>query len=511
MYDPRAPWVKRGKGIFRSATYTKTDVNQMRSFGERSFFFAHLLNFGDTVRELSDVGWLWFREFHLEMTRQVQFPINMSLPWILSEHVILHPSNNMLENIFYAMDIYNDAAHTALHHLGQRYVFDEIEAEVNLVFDQLLFLLNKTIYAHFKNAAAMNCLDKVSRVRLEKAAVQIAKDYDKAARKQLRKTKSSMDAKAAQHEAYAESEDRRHHGLGSGNKPGFVHLASFGISDVQTSSSTPLPTFAPVDRERYESIMSQRHVQLLGRSIDLNALLRQRVNESLRKDVEAAVYKFESGDLCGIVELEMTLRVQRETHAMLSRAFGSAGGGGSHGGLDDFDMVLAEVDESVSSTTLRGRVAIHVLSECVRDVLPNWTFDGVTQRFLKPAVGSFRHDARMQRKRERRKRLGKAAVPDEDYLFGTRYHRAYESMCRLHRGFLGRPHFDAVVSLLEQNGDLPMLLNELRAHIGDLVVDNIGPYVKALKVRRSSSVLLPWMCRVCCSLSSLLPVLFFVP
>ena len=167
MYDPRAPWVKRGKGIFRSSIYTKSDVNQMQSFGERSFYFAHLLNFGDTVRELSDVGWLWFREFHLEMSRQVQFPINMSLPWILSEHVILHPANNMLENIFYAMDIYNDAAHTALHHMGQRYVFDEIEAEVNLVFDQLLFLLNKTIYSHFKNAAAMNCLDKDSRVLLE--------------------------------------------------------------------------------------------------------------------------------------------------------------------------------------------------------------------------------------------------------------------------------------------------------------------------------------------------------
>ena len=78
MYDPRAPWVRRGKGMFRSATYAKTDVYQMRSFGERSFFFAHMLNFGDTVRELSDVGWLWFREFHLEMSRQVQFPIQIN-------------------------------------------------------------------------------------------------------------------------------------------------------------------------------------------------------------------------------------------------------------------------------------------------------------------------------------------------------------------------------------------------------------------------------------------------
>ena len=52
---------------------------------------------------------------------------------------------------------------------------------------------------------------------------------------------------------------------------------------------------------RYVTILKQRHVQLLGRSIDLNSLLGQRLRSNMLKAVQLAVSKFESSDLCGIV------------------------------------------------------------------------------------------------------------------------------------------------------------------------------------------------------------------
>ena len=52
---------------------------------------------------------------------------------------------------------------------------------------------------------------------------------------------------------------------------------------------------------RYETILKQRHVQLLGRSIDLNALLTQRLSSSLIKAIDVAISKFEANDLCSIV------------------------------------------------------------------------------------------------------------------------------------------------------------------------------------------------------------------
>lgn len=37
------------------------------------------------------------REFFLEMTRCVQFPLHMSLPWLLLEHALEHPDATPLQ------------------------------------------------------------------------------------------------------------------------------------------------------------------------------------------------------------------------------------------------------------------------------------------------------------------------------------------------------------------------------------------------------------------------------
>ena len=86
-----------------------------------------------------------------------------------------------MENVLYTLDVYNDAAnryiwifylyihvtllqgcnyYRALHVLKQQYLYDEVEAEVNLVFDQLVFMLCDTIYGYYKNSAAASLLDK---------------------------------------------------------------------------------------------------------------------------------------------------------------------------------------------------------------------------------------------------------------------------------------------------------------------------------------------------------------
>ena len=41
--------------------------------------------------------------------------------------------------------------------------------------------------------------------------------------------------------------------------------------------------------------------QLLGRSIDLNKLITQRLNTAMIKSLDCAIARFESGDICGVV------------------------------------------------------------------------------------------------------------------------------------------------------------------------------------------------------------------
>ena len=64
----------------------------------------------------------------------------------------------------------------------------------------------------------------------------------------------------------------------------------------ECQASVPYPK-----ANKYETLLKQRHVQLLGRSIDLNRLITQRVQFALHRSVDLAIGKFESGDLTGIM------------------------------------------------------------------------------------------------------------------------------------------------------------------------------------------------------------------
>ena len=57
--------------------------------------------------------------------------------------------------------------------------------------------------------------------------------------------------------------------------------------------------FPPANR--YETLLKQRHVQLLGRSIDLNRLVTQRVNTEMLKALDFSITRFEGQDITGIV------------------------------------------------------------------------------------------------------------------------------------------------------------------------------------------------------------------
>jgi len=70
---------------------------------------------------------------------------------------------------------------------------------------------------------------------------------------------------------------------------------------------------------RYETLLKQRHVQLLGRSIDLNRLIGQRLNTALQKAVDLAISRlaisrFESGDITGIVVSVAVYSTSYHTH-----------------------------------------------------------------------------------------------------------------------------------------------------------------------------------------------------
>ena len=62
--------------------------------------------------------------------------------------------------VLYPLDLYNDSAHYALTVFKKRFLYDEIEAEVNLCFDQFVYKLSEQIYAYYKHLGTIHILRK---------------------------------------------------------------------------------------------------------------------------------------------------------------------------------------------------------------------------------------------------------------------------------------------------------------------------------------------------------------
>lgn len=291
-------------GFFSDKNLKDEWVPAWTKFYADSYYYQYLLDYGNTIKAVTDMSFLWFHEFYLEMTGCVQFPISMSLPWVLTEYLIKNRS--MKENMLFPFDIYNDAAARALYTLKQQFLYDEVEAEVNLAFDQLVFHLSNDVFCHYKTVAGAMAIDK----------------------------------------AY---------------KSGFAELKGAAAEGLS------------VRHVRYSALMSQTHVSLLGRNVDLTVLIGAHCNRLLRENVHAAIRKFESGDFTGVVELRAMLDNARLTHRLLSEWLP----------LDPVDHIIREVDEAVGVCQFKSRVLLHAFTELIGDVLPNFVYNNTTQRFVR--------------------------------------------------------------------------------------------------------------------------------
>ena len=86
LVDEQSPYVAHS--MMKEADLPKETVTAMRAFYSASSLYPYLLNLQSTLATLADVSYLWMREFYLELCQRVQFPLSMSLPWILVDHVL---------------------------------------------------------------------------------------------------------------------------------------------------------------------------------------------------------------------------------------------------------------------------------------------------------------------------------------------------------------------------------------------------------------------------------------
>jgi cytoplasmic FMR1 interacting protein len=392
LISDRSPGMHK-TGIFGSIDFSSSQISQINQFIDSSFMWSYLISFNTSCRKASDLADLWYREFYLELSRRIQFPIKMSLPWLITEDIIEKRDTEFMESILYPLDVYNDAAYHALFVLKRKFLYDEIEAEVNLVFDQLVFKLSEQIYAYFKILASNITLDTQFRVFIEK---------------------------------------------------------------LQKESRFQVP------KSRYDVILSQKHINLLGRSIDLNYLLTQRINISVRENLVKAIQKFESSNICSIIDLESMIDNIKMTHKLLSQYLS----------LDTFESMMSEVNDSISAVSFEGRISRHVIEEVCFDLFPNYIYNSYTQRFVKGAKVKGKEDDGYERERAPR-------IPFY-YQYGSKgFNNSTNQVNDQFRGFFGHEHVRSIIRLIGQDS-LTLVIETCISYIEDKVYNDIGPYIQAL-------------------------------
>eukprot|EP00961_Rhodomonas_salina_P026371 355933-Rhodomonas_salina.1 len=79
---------KNKGGMFSTDELKKDDCELLRKWVTATWNYDAAARLGTLVEVASDLSDLYLREFYLEMTKAIQFPISASLPWILASHAI---------------------------------------------------------------------------------------------------------------------------------------------------------------------------------------------------------------------------------------------------------------------------------------------------------------------------------------------------------------------------------------------------------------------------------------
>lgn len=200
---------------------------------------------------------MWYREFYLEMTmgQKIQFPIEMSMPWILASHILETKDQSLMEFVFYPLDLYNDAAMNALCVFKKRHLYDEVEAEVNLCFDQFVYILSEQIFRAYKQTAACFLLDTKFRDEFNKLQQQAA----------LYSSNGNIANASGSQQQQQQQQQSGAGGMGDGpgSKAG-TPVGNGGASGPNATGANNWTThlIKVPNTSRYETLMKQRHIQV---------------------------------------------------------------------------------------------------------------------------------------------------------------------------------------------------------------------------------------------------------
>eukprot|EP01138_Halocafeteria_seosinensis_P007799 gb/GECG01007969.1/.p1 GENE.gb/GECG01007969.1/~~gb/GECG01007969.1/.p1 ORF type:complete len:1420 (+),score=199.51 gb/GECG01007969.1/:1-4260(+) len=434
LVDPGSKYMEGGTGLLsrKKPMMREGKIEMFREFNRELAHFAPVLELCGAVREATNLGALWFREAYVERCQVVQFPVECSLPWILLDTCVDGGNNSFIWNVFYIFDVYNDATQVSLYEFRKQHLFDEIEAEVNLAFDQFSYLLSESVFENAKKAAAVDMFSPESKKHWGQYASL------------LRKHDMPLNIKASTR--------------GKTDSPSSGHKLDF-------------TKFLKV-------VLSQPNVNILGRNIDFSFILTHHINKLVRQDIETALETFEEDVLAGVIDYDIILQIVRKCHGELSEFLQ----------LDEFSVVLEEVESFLSPYSGLSRSLLHVIEEIGIDLLPYFSYSTVNRRFTRTGGANIQNEIASNEtmleavaieESKAHYRKGNKMKSRRFQIFGANEAMALGSSTLYLRNFIGIQHVAAISRVCGAQG-VARLVNELIVYIKELLNNDFEAYFGVL-------------------------------
>ena len=297
IIDDQSPAIPK-QSLFGKSIFTTQDIDKIKTCYLSVFTYMPLLNWNQTINDLSNIGEFWFREIYLDSLTIPQFPYTLSFPYLLLHNISAKPLDHILEDIHIIASMYNDSGMILLNDMKCQYLYKELEMETNLVMDDLIERIAKSLYSYCKSLGATELIP-----------------YEKIAPEDIPKL--------------YKAENRL--------SMSFIHS----------------------------------HLDVLGHSINIYELLRDKMNSILRKDMNAIFEDFKAISICEICNTNTLIKLVRNTHRYVQR----------YVDVDSFDTIYNEVFHNASPLSFKTSLSDYICSQ-LKSIMIDYIFYADNQFFI---------------------------------------------------------------------------------------------------------------------------------
>ena len=318
------------KGFRATPDFAEKRRKIIEDFAEDLHHFKYITDLEATATAAGDLSFLWFREWPLEEAKQICFSIESSLPFMLIDEMVTKKSgvHKAGEALLLPLCIYHDAANIALQNWKCSMLYEEIEAEMDLVVDQIMFKLSKRLFTIWKCAASSELLDKQYSGHFTSLSLR---KKDREQHSQLLRNAGSLESK------------------------------------LRWS----------LQQEKYSGLLDgQCVVSLLGRVIDLKKIIGQRISNVIAQNVSKIISRAEASSITDVIEIDSLLQVLHHVHTSFVKVGLT---------LEPWVDILQQENCEISVVSWASRLSQWITSVLYK-MLEMWCFNSITSRFIKGRV-----------------------------------------------------------------------------------------------------------------------------